>query len=99
MSPTYAMIQAWNTGRHYTAAGQRVAAGYTTEGDVYFYDVDRMVCGKLLRPISFVELDVMGSSVQEYVMAQYDASNYEDQRYEGCSLSEVESLGHVARQV
>lgn len=35
----------FNTGRHYTREGQRIAAKITDDGGIFFVDVDRMVDG------------------------------------------------------
>jgi hypothetical protein len=38
----------WNTGRHYAAAGQRIAATLLDDGTtVYFVDIDRMIDGHI----------------------------------------------------
>ena len=56
----------FNTGRYYSASGQRIAA-MKVRGDVIFVDYDRMISGKII-----------GCSLTESaVMREYDKCNYE----------------------
>ena len=72
MTKTYVEIIAWNTGRCYSKMGQRIAAGHTTEGDVYFADIDRGIFGKLKSTQSRAALNPTA------VMRQYDTGDYTD---------------------
>jgi len=48
----------FNTGRLYTAEGQRIAAT-EVEGKIYFCDVDRMISGVITVPCKLVEAQIM----------------------------------------
>lgn len=61
--------QVWNTGRKYSAKGQRIAAIKMNDGKVAFADVDRYVIG-----ITLTECET--EDVQRFVMQEYDQGNY-----------------------
>ena len=58
---------AFNTGRQYTAAGQRIAAAQI-DGKTYFVDADRMISGVFTKPIALTE---------SAVLRAYDAGAYQ----------------------
>ena len=64
-------LRAWNTGCHYTSAGQRIAVARYQDGTIVFMDIDRCLGGVLDKkfpwPIN-----------QEQVMAAYKGDRYED---------------------
>lgn len=62
-------IITWNTGRKYTANGQRIIATRLENGCVAFYDVDRMIAG-----VTHEACDL----TQHAVMSAYDANKYAD---------------------
>ncbi len=67
----YVEIISWNTGRLYTAEGQRIAAGRTAEGTVHFVDIDRQISGILTDQVPFHVAHVM----QEYDHNRYDGDD------------------------
>ena len=58
---------AFNTGRLYTAEGQRIFWAQRSDGWLYFNDADRMISG-------WIE---GASTTPRSIMAHYDASNYQ----------------------
>lgn len=63
-------IITWNTGRHYTEHGQRIAAYYDPYDKImYFVDMDRGIDGMFE-----TEQDLF--SVKEEVMLEYDNGHY-----------------------
>ena len=54
-------IIAWNTGRAYTDAGQRIAARKLDDGRVLFVDVDRGIDYVTAEPIELTPRDVMAA--------------------------------------
>jgi hypothetical protein len=63
----------WNTGRLYTAEGQRIIAEVTATG-VHFYDMSRGVGGTVALPTYSTLSDTY--SVRQHVMAAYDHNRY-----------------------
>ena len=53
---------AWNTGRGYSRAGQRIAVKVLSDGRVAFYDIDRMIDGVTLN--QFVD-PVLGEAIDQ----------------------------------
>jgi hypothetical protein len=66
-------IPAFNTGRGYTSAGQRIAFMVLPDRRAYFYDVDRGIDGVIPAPI--FEEDSVDA---RYILAEYDAGNYQN---------------------
>lgn len=66
-------IYRWNTGRHYSADGQHIAAQKTETG-ILFYDMTRGLAG-IVPHNSFLPLSD-AASVQRHVMNRYDACDY-----------------------
>ena len=65
------MIKTWNTGRHYTEHGQRIAAT-AVEGGIVFLDIDRHIDG-------FIALARGGAHVKDLraqTQHNYDFGNY-----------------------
>jgi hypothetical protein len=56
----------FNTGRKYTAEGQRIAAAQV-DGKTYFVDADRYISGVFTKPVVLTE---------RAVLAAYDAGDY-----------------------
>ena len=67
---------AFNTGRQYTAKGQRVAAALLDTGDIVFYDCDRVVYGMIGSVLSADETLDLGLFTQHWVMDDYDKNQY-----------------------
>ena len=67
---------AFNTGRQYTANGQRVAAALLDNGDIVFYDCDRGVYGLIGSVLSAEETLELGLFTQYWVMDDYDKNQY-----------------------
>jgi hypothetical protein len=63
-------IFTWNTGRAYTASGQRMAAKVMADGRMAFVDVDRGIDGLTVDPVE------EGSLVQKFVVTEYDYNRY-----------------------
>jgi hypothetical protein len=63
----------WNTGRLYTAEGQRIVAEVTATG-VHFYDMSRGVGGTVALPTYSTLSDTY--SVRQHVMSAYDHNHY-----------------------
>ena len=64
----------FNTGRTYTAEGQRIFWAQRADGWVYFNDADRMISGWTHRDVTPVEL---GAPVLAgWLMRRYDLNNY-----------------------
>jgi hypothetical protein len=80
----------WNTGRHYSSNGQRIAAAILDDKRVAFVDIDRGISGITKDPIHNAR------SIQEFVMSQYDDID----KY-NCYIADWEldaELGDLARQ-
>lgn len=83
---TFREIITWNTGRRYSSAGQRIAAGICVEDHkIHFADVDRMIVGVLNSDT--IDLDA------DAVLREYDHN-----RYEGTTISEEETLWHAGKE-
>lgn len=63
----------WNTGRHYTAEGQRIVAEVTATG-VNFFDMSRGIYGTVTLPTYSTLSDT--ASVRSHVMGRYDRNEY-----------------------
>jgi hypothetical protein len=67
-------IKVFQTGRHYSEKGQRIA--YAVDADnIYFSDVDRGIDGRIPHCISNEENKFIS---QEFVLQCYDYGNYKD---------------------
>jgi hypothetical protein len=70
------MYTAWNTGRQYSRAGQRITASHTTRGGVVrFYDHDRHICGTF--KLEKNEAPAGLESLKKIVMQRYDFLQYD----------------------
>jgi hypothetical protein len=58
----------WNTGAHYTAHGQRIAAEVMDDGQVRFLDIDRGIGGVIAAPLAPLR-DI--HALREYVEFHY----------------------------
>lgn len=91
---TPAVIKAWNTGRRYTAEGQRIAymelACTGNEGQTLtaFYDIDRQVHGVLLVPKPATPFGVLDA---------YDRSDYQRQYW--LTQDQLDAMKAVAEQI
>ena len=82
----------WNTGRGYTADGQRMAATYTADGRVHFADLDRGICGITQNPCVLTP---------SRVMWEYDNGRYNEWPTHGNSAAyyaTCHELEKVARE-
>ena len=73
----------WNTGRAYTAAGQRIVAE-VRDGKIWFNDIDRMICGVIdpaWEPESEGELRTMTMGCYDHGHWK-DAQNHQVPRYQ-----------------
>jgi hypothetical protein len=73
MTTTTTTRHEWNTGRLYTAEGQRIVAEVTASG-VHFYDMSRGVGGTVALPSYSTLSDTY--SVRQHVMNAYDHNRY-----------------------
>jgi len=64
----------FNTGRQYTANGQRIIARLLDNGDVVFVDVDRQIEGRI--PVLCDREFVATIFDRAYVMDAYDSCSY-----------------------
>ena len=72
------MILKFNTGREYTANGQRLAATFLDNGDSVFVDVDRQIDGVISAgAFTCAEVLELGFFTQREIMAAYDANQYD----------------------
>ena len=72
------MILKFNTGREYTANGQRIAASLLENGDIVFVDVDRQIDGVISAgALTCDDVLAFGYFTQRGVMAAYDANQYD----------------------
>jgi hypothetical protein len=70
---------AFNTGRTYTAKGQRIAAALLDNGDIVFNDIDRTICGTISAAgLTLEEVISMNCFTKAGIMADYDANRYTD---------------------
>lgn len=71
------MILKFNTGREYTANGQRIAASLLENGDIVFVDVDRQIDG-VIRAGELTLDDVLTFRcfTQREIMKSYDRNEY-----------------------
>jgi len=70
---------AFNTGRTYTAEGQRIAAALLENGDIVFNDIDRCIFGTITAGgFTLEEVISLNCFTQKGIMADYDANRYAD---------------------
>lgn len=63
----------WNTGRQYTAQGQRIAAVQVGDDAVVFVDIDRMIDGVISTPIPpATEFELRALVMREYDHCRYN---------------------------
>ena len=74
---------AFNTGRQYTAAGQRIFWAQRADGWVYFKDTDRMIDGWMTRDLWGAAADTIPAAVllahpvsPQWLMSRYDSHKY-----------------------
>ena len=72
------MILKFNTGREYTANGQRIAAALQDNGDIVFLDIDRQIDGVISAgALTCDEVLAFGCFTQRAIMASYDQNQYD----------------------
>lgn len=93
---------AWNTGRGYSRAGQRIAVKVLSDGRVAFYDIDRMIDGVTLN--QFVD-PVLGEAIDQKRLREFLMTEYDHCRYQ-CGLCDLDdhlelrqALGVAAKAV
>lgn len=93
---TAVLTAVWNTGRGYTANGQRIAAAVLSDKSVIFADIDRGIRGKLLDFIPEIYADRLETTdgLEKVVMTEYDACRYEWEGIE--SREQMEALKQAA---
>jgi len=71
------MILKFNTGREYTANGQRIAAALQENGDIVFVDVDRQIDGVISAgALTCDDVLAFGYFTQRGIMESYDRNEY-----------------------
>lgn len=90
---------AWNTGRGYSAHGQRIAATMLEDGRIAFVDVDRHISGVTREAfMGRDETPVNRRRLQAFVMRDYDNCAYDDLASTFWMMSRgVESLALIKR--
>lgn len=69
----------FNTGRDYTAKGQRIAAALLDNGDIVFFDCDRRIHGTIAaNGLTREEMISFGQFTQKAIMSDYDQNRYEN---------------------
>lgn len=68
-------LQRWNTNRHYTEHGQRIATAAMPDGSVLFVDIDRGIDG-------VIPPEANASGYMESTMYLYDRGHYRMAPYE-----------------
>ena len=73
----------FNTGRQYTAEGQRIFWAQRADGWVYFKDADRMIDGWMTRDLWGAAADTIPAAVllahpvsPQWLMSRYDSHKY-----------------------
>ena len=70
---------AFNTGRTYTANGQRLGCALLDTGAIVFNDIDRGIFGTIHTPgLTLDDVLTLGWFRQGSIMAEYDANLYTD---------------------
>jgi hypothetical protein len=83
----------FNTGRTYSAAGQRIAATLLDNGDIVFLDIDRSICGTIgANGLTIEDIKTLDCFTQRAIMGDYDANRYTD-------ASTNNDLAHQLRQL
>jgi hypothetical protein len=71
-------ILKFNTGREYTANGQRIAAALQNNGDIVFVDVDRQIDGVISAgALTCDDVLALGCFTQRGIMESYDQNQYD----------------------
>jgi hypothetical protein len=80
----------FNTGRDYTANGQRIAAALQDNGDIVFVDVDRQIDG-VIHAGGLTRDDVLafGYFTQRGVMQSYDENQYANELIDRVLLQQL----------
>jgi hypothetical protein len=73
----------FNTGRQYTAEGQRIFWAQRTDGWVYFKDADRMIDGWIARDLWGAAADTLSAAdlLAHPVSPQWLMSRYDNHKY------------------
>lgn len=86
-----AAVLKFNTGRFYSASGQRIAAKKLADGRVAFYDLDRNIDGVTRDPVPLAQWAV----VNEYDHGRYSpglcCTGLKDRTVEACLVRELKS--------
>jgi hypothetical protein len=70
-------ILKFNTGREYTANGQRIAASLQDNGNIVFVDVDRQIDGVISAgALTRDDVLALGYFTQRKIMESYDRNEY-----------------------
>jgi hypothetical protein len=70
-------ILKFNTGREYTANGQRIAASLLENGDIVFVDVDRQIDGVIRAgELTLDDVLMFRCFTQREIMRAYDRNEY-----------------------
>lgn len=70
---------AFNTGRTYTANGQRLGCALLDNGNIVFNDIDRGIFGIIdAGGLTLEDLEALNCFSQKVIMEDYDANRYSD---------------------
>lgn len=70
---------AFNTGRTYTAQGQRIAAALLDNGNIVFNDIDRTISGTIdAGGLTLEDIEALQCFIPRAILADYDANRYTD---------------------
>ena len=83
-------ILKFNTGREYTANGQRIAASLQENGDIVFVDVDRQIDG-VIRAGELTLDDVLTFRcfTEREIMKSYDRNEYSNDLIDRALLAQL----------
>jgi len=85
----------FQTGRHYTGHGQRIAAALLDDGRIYFVDIDRDIDGILTA--NAADILEFGLFTRCDILSMYDANQYGGGRH--AISDDFEAGSEIARTV
>lgn len=70
-------VIAWQTGRWYSEAGQRIAAARTDDDRIVFLDYDRGIDGEIVPDPAYMPyIKDNPTELRDYIMTEYDYGRY-----------------------
>jgi hypothetical protein len=90
----------FNTGRTYSAAGQRIAAALLDNGNIVFLDVDRSVCGTIdAGGLTIDDIETLNCFTQRAIMGDYDANRYTDALTNNDLAHQLRELANTVKSI